>query len=141
MILYCITFFCFVLFYFILYLICHISFSFIFFYFLFFPFLSFPFISFYFISFRFVLLFFVLFYSLFYLMYRQAVWLVLKAFLIALECRSGTYTSTIQFLKSEIHTVEIKLSGLKCEFKSWFWNSIFFSRMFFYSLSLAFAFH
>lgn len=48
----------------------------------------------------------------------QAVWLGLKAFLVTLECRSGSYTSTIRFLKNEIHTVEIKLSGLESEYES-----------------------
>lgn len=50
--------------------------------------------------------------------YYQALWLGLKAFLAALECRSGSYTNTIRFLKSEIHTVEMKLSCLKSELRS-----------------------
>ena len=53
---------------------------------------------------------------LFFCFIMQALWLGLKAFLVALECRSGSYTSIIRFLKNEIRTVEIKLSGLESEY-------------------------
>ena len=54
-------------------------------------------------------------------LFYQALWLGLQAFLVALECRPGSYTSTIRFLKSEINTVQLKLTGLESESSSWFY--------------------